>query len=154
MKNRNSRLNELRKIIRLNRIENQDELLLMLGSCGYDVTQATLSRDLKALRVGKVSDGKNGYYYSLPEGGADESENNFLRDASRGIMSVVFSGNVGVVRTKRGYAQSVCSALDDLELPEILGTIAGEDTIFLVLREGVTGEEVMKNLDPVKKIGD
>lgn len=146
MKERQNRLVAVRELIRNNRIENQDTLLQMLRDEGFNVTQATLSRDLKMLKVGKISDGWSGYYYSLPENDLiAEEEKSYVQDVRRGIISIEFSGNMGVVKTRSGHAQSVCYALDVLGLPEILGTIAGDDTIFLLLREGMTKEDLLED---------
>ena len=86
------------------------------------------------LKVGKISDGWSGYYYSLPENDlVSESEKSYIQDVRRGIISIEFSGNFGVVKTRPGHANSVGIALDILAIPEILGTLAGDDTIFVIL---------------------
>ena len=146
VKQRLNRLAVVKDLIGKNRIENQDILLQMLRDGGFEVTQATLSRDLKTLKVGKISDGWSGYYYSLPEDIlVAEEEKSYIQDVRRGIVSIEFSGNMGVIKTRSGHAQSVCYALDVLGLPEILGTIAGDDTIFLLLREGMTKEDLLED---------
>jgi len=146
VKQRLNRLAVVKDLIGKNRIENQDILLQMLRDEGFEVTQATLSRDLKTLKVGKISDGWSGYYYSLPEDIlVAEEEKSYIQDVRRGIVSIEFSGNMGVIKTRSGHAQSVCYALDVLGLPEILGTIAGDDTIFLLLREGMTKEDLLED---------
>ncbi|MCR5760876.1 MAG: ArgR family transcriptional regulator [Sphaerochaetaceae bacterium] len=146
MKQRHDRLETLKSLIRKNKIDSQDALLQMLKVEGFDVTQATLSRDLKMLKVGKISDGWNGYYYSLPENElVAESEKSYIQDVRRGIVSIEFSGNMGVIKTRAGHANSVCVALDVLGLPEILGTVAGDDTIFVILREGMTKEDLQQD---------
>ena len=146
MRERHNRLSVVKEIIKNNRIDNQDTLLELLREEGFNVTQATLSRDLKMLKVGKISDGWSGYYYSLPENDlVSESEKSYIQDVRRGIISIEFSGNVGVVKTRPGHANSVGFALDVLNLPEILGSIAGDDTIFLILREGMTKEDLLES---------
>jgi transcriptional regulator of arginine metabolism len=146
MKQRYGRLTAIKELIKKNKIDNQDTLLNMLKDDGFDVTQATLSRDLKALKVGKISDGWSGYYYSLPEHDLiAESEKSYIQDVRRGVVSIEFSGNVGVVKTRSGHANSVALALETLSLPEILGTLAGDDTVLIVLREGVTKEDLLES---------
>ena len=146
MKSRHNRLAVVKELIRNNRIDNQDTLLSMLKVEGFTVTQATLSRDLKMLKVGKISDGWSGYYYSLPENDlVSESEKSYIQDVRRGIISIEFSGNFGVVKTRPGNANSVGIALDILAIPEILGTLAGDDTIFIILREGMTKEDLLES---------
>lgn len=146
MKDRHSRLAILKELIKANRIDNQETLLDLLSKEGYRVTQATLSRDLKMLKVGKISDGWSGYYYALPENDlVSESEKSYIQDVRRGVVSIEFSGNFGVIKTRSGHANSVAFALDTLNLPEILGTLAGDDTIFVILREGMTKEDLLES---------
>ncbi len=146
MRGRHNRLAVVKDLIKNNKIDNQDALLEMLRQEGFSVTQATLSRDLKMLKVGKISDGWSGYFYALPEKDLiSESEKSYIQDVRRGILSIEFSGNFGVVKTRPGHANSVGIALDILALPEILGTLAGDDTIFLILREGMTKEDLLES---------
>ena len=148
MKERRTRLSVLKELIRNKKIDSQDMLLELLKAQGYTVTQATLSRDLKALKVGKVSDGWSGYYYTLPEDELiNETERSYIQDVRRGIISIEFSGNFGVIKTRPGHANSVGVALDALSLPEILGTVAGDDTIFVILREGMTKEDLLETFN-------
>ncbi len=148
VRERSNRLSVLKEFIKNNRISSQDTLLEMLEKEGFSVTQATLSRDLKALKVGRVSDGWTGYYYALPEKDlVNELEKSYIQDVRRGIISIEFSGNTGVVKTRPGHANSVAFALDVLSLPEILGCIAGDDTILLVLREGMTKEDLLESFN-------
>ena len=147
MKERQSRLKAIKTLIKNNTIESQDDLLALLLKEGYDVTQATLSRDLKLLKVGKVPDGQNGYIYALP--GADEnaeSEAIYVQDFLRGYVSIDFSGNIVVIKTFSGHANTVCNAVDNLNLDDIIGTVAGDNCMFACLREGVTGEQFMEHL--------
>ena len=134
MKQRYNRLSVVKDLIKKNRIDNQDTLLNLLKQEGYEVTQATLSRDLKMLKVGKISDGWSGYYYSLPDNDlVAESEKSYIQDVRRGVVSMEFSGNIGVIKTREGHANSVAVGLEALGLPEILGTLAGDDTIIVIL---------------------
>ena len=136
MKERLSRLKMIKEVIRTERIDSQEALLDHIRRRGYSVTQATLSRDLKFLKVGKIPDGTGGFFYRLPEREIEkETETGFLNDLERGFISLVFSGNLGVLHTMPGHANSVAFALDNLEFPQILGTIAGDDTILLILKE-------------------
>ena len=146
MKQRYNRLSVIKDLIKKNRIDNQDTLLNLLKEEGFSVTQATLSRDLKMLKVGKISDGWSGYYYSLPDNDlVAESEKSYIQDVRRGIVSMEFSGNIGVIKTREGHANSVAVGLEALSLPEILGTLAGDDTIMVILREGMTKEDLQES---------
>ena len=132
-------------------ISNQTQLQKVLKQKGVKVTQATLSRDLKALQVIKVSDAKAGYAYRLPTydmlhpstGEALPPRLNFLAD---GVLGIEFSGNLGVIKTLPGFASSTALAIDESGCSEIIGTIAGDDTILLVLRDGIGKSDVIRAL--------
>ncbi len=146
MKERQNRLSKIKELIKHNRIDSQEMLLEYLAREDITVTQATLSRDLKMLKVGKISDGWSGYYYALPEKElVSESEKSYIQDVRRGVISIEFSGNIGVIKTRQGHADSVALALDILAIPEILGTVAGDDTIFVILRDGMTKEDLIES---------
>ncbi len=147
MKERQTRLKTIRKLIKNNRIESQDALLSHLQAEGYEVTQATLSRDLKRLKVGKVSDGANGYVYTLPgEEEHPENEQIYVQDFLRGYVSIEWNGTIVVIKTFSGFANSVSNALDSLNMDEVLGTVAGDNCIFACLKQGVSGEDFMAAL--------
>ena len=147
MKERVTRLKSIRKLIKNHRIESQDALLGYLQKEGFEVTQATLSRDLKLLKVGKISDGHNGYFYTLP-GDDERSENEeiYAQDFLRGYISIEWNATTVVIKTFSGHADSVSQAIDSLNFDEILGTVAGDNCIFASLRQGCTGEAFMKSL--------
>jgi len=148
VKERLTRLKAIRKLIKTYRIESQETLLGHLQKEGFLVTQATLSRDLKLLKVGKISDGHNGYVYSLPgDDDRQETERTFVQDFLRGYISIDWSMNMVVIKTYSGHSDSVALAVDNLALDEVLGTIAGRDnTVFVCLRDGVTGEDFMTQM--------
>ena len=147
MKERQARLKQIKTLIKNNSIESQDVLLSLLQKEGFDVTQATLSRDLKLLKVGKVPDGQNGYKYALPDDEENsESQSIYIQDFLRGYVSIDFSGNIVVIKTFSGHANTVCNAIDNLNLDDIIGTVAGDNCMFACLREGVTGELFMEHL--------
>jgi transcriptional regulator of arginine metabolism len=145
VKERLTRLKAMRKLIKTYRIESQEILLGYLQKEGYVVTQATLSRDLKLLKVGKISDGHNGYVYSLPgDDERQETERTYAQDFLRGYISIEWSGNLVVIKTYSGHSDAVALAVDNLGLEDVLGTIAGRDnTVFVCLREGISGEDFM-----------
>ncbi|MBQ3713523.1 MAG: ArgR family transcriptional regulator [Spirochaetia bacterium] len=142
-----TRLNLIRNLIISNSIENQEQLQALLAERNIDVTQATLSRDLKTLKVSKSHHPQGGYFYTVSEGeNRRGSTDNFIGDISRGFVSMNFSGNLGVIKTLPGYANTVALVFDRLNLPEILGTVAGDDTIIFVIREGVSKEALKARL--------
>lgn len=150
MKNRPDRLKIIQNIIETHKITGQEQLLEMLHKEGVTVTQATLSRDLKMLKVGKISDGVNGYFYSLPTmEKLKVSEQQYINDFKRGYLSIAFSRNICVIKTLPGHASSSAAAIDFLAINEILGSIAGDDTIMLILAEEISQNEFK---DILKKI--
>ncbi|MDR2537700.1 MAG: ArgR family transcriptional regulator [Treponema sp.] len=148
MKERLIRLKTIQKLIQTYRIESQETLLGYLHKEGFIVTQATLSRDLKLLKVGKISDGHKGYVYSLPgEEERQESDRAYIHDFLRGYVSIEWSGNMVVIKTYSGHSDSVALAVDNLGLDHVLGTLAGRDnTVFVCLREGVSGEDFVNSM--------
>ena len=146
MKERQSRLKAIKQLIKNNIIESQDDLLSLLLKENYEVTQATLSRDLKLLKVGKVPDGQSGYKYALPDEENRENEAIYVQDFLRGYVSIDFSGNIVVIKTFPGHANTVCNAIDNLNMDEVLGTVAGDNCMFACLREGVSGDAFMEKL--------
>ena len=146
-----SRLKAVRILLNTNRITSQETLLSLLQKEGHAVTQATLSRDLKTLKVGKVAGGDGGYIYSLP--GNDEfreTENTYILDFIKGCISIDWSGNIVVIKTHSGYTDPIALAIDTMNLDEVLGTIAGRDNnVAVFLREGITGDDFMKHLKEI-----
>ena len=148
MKERQIRLEAIRKQIKKEKVKSQDTLLKHLQEEGFAVTQATLSIDLKKLGVGKISDGRGSYIYTLPEDEKhQETERTYIQDFLRGCISIDWSGNIVVVKTHSGHSDPVAVVLDSLGLDGILGTIAGNDnTVAIFLREGISGEDFMRQI--------
>ncbi|NQU54908.1 MAG: ArgR family transcriptional regulator [Bacteroidetes bacterium] len=148
MKNRVQRQLEVRKIILKGNMHSQDELLNELKQNGFDLTQATLSRDLKVLQVAKVPHPVKGYVYSIPGGVQNmlTSEINKVNYLADGFRDLNFSGNLAVLLTMPGYASSIAAVLDGANSWEILGTIAGDDTILIVQREGISKADLISAL--------
>ena len=153
MKVKNSRLEALRLIISSQQLGSQDELLAALQKEGFKLTQATLSRDLKQLKVAKAASMSGNYVYVLPNETMYKrvSTPNSIREMMKvpGFVSINFSGNMGVIKTRPGYASSIAWNIDNSDIPEIIGTIAGDDTIFVVIKEGVRHQDVSEALSEV-----
>ena len=153
MKIKNDRLEALRMIISSQELGSQDELLDALKNEGFQLTQATLSRDLKQLKVAKAATMRGSYVYVLPNDTMYKrvSTPHSVREMMQvpGFLSIHFSGNMGVIKTRPGYASSIAYNIDNHSIDEILGTIAGDDTIFIVIRQGVTKDQVIDALRDV-----
>ncbi|HKM93124.1 MAG TPA: hypothetical protein VJY41_05680 [Prolixibacteraceae bacterium] len=145
MKERLQRQIAIRNIVAKNKVTGQEQLLMLLKHEGFNMTQATLSRDLKSLKIVKAPDPIGGYVYLLTNDIKSETTQrsgggaNYLAD---GFLSIEFSLNIAVIRTKPAYASSIAAIIDAANAYEIIGTIAGDDTIFLVTREGVEKGDV------------
>ena len=153
MKVKKDRLDTLRMIISSREMGSQDELLTALQQEGFKLTQATLSRDLKQLKVAKAASMNGNYVYVLPY------VTMYMRISTPvqikemmqvpGFRSIHFSGNMGVIKTRPGYASSIAYNIDNSNIPYILGTIAGDDTIFIVIREDASERDVVTALSSV-----
>ncbi|SIQ74660.1 transcriptional regulator, ArgR family [Alkalispirochaeta americana] len=147
MRERQQRLRVVKKIIRSHRIESQEQLLHLLAQKGFSVTQATLSRDLKLLKVGKQARGTSGSYYTLPsEELRREQHRSYVEDFARGYISLNFSGSLAIIRTLNGHANSVAIALENLDIEPLLGTVAGDDTVFVALKNDTSEDDFIENL--------
>ena len=146
MKEKNNRLEALRLIISSQQLGSQDELLNALQKEGFKLTQATLSRDLKQLKVAKAAT-------MLPNDTMYKriSTPSNIKEMMQvpGFISINFSGNIGVIKTRPGYASAIAWNIDSSDIPEIIGTIAGDDTIFIVIKEGIKHQEVIEALNDI-----
>ncbi|WP_443702330.1 arginine repressor [Prevotella sp.] len=150
MRIKNNRMEVLKMLISSKELGSQEEVLKALEMEGFQITQATLSRDMKQLKIAKAASMNGKYVYVLP------NETMYKRVSSpskvkemmqtSGFLSINFSGNMVVVKTRPGYASSIAYNIDSSDIPQILGTIAGDDTIFMVKGVGVTNEEVVESL--------
>lgn len=153
MRKKDNRLSTIIEIINSKEISGQDQLLTELSKCGITITQATLSRNLKELSISKIanSDGRYVYTKHLKEFPKPPILNHF---SLVGYKSINFSGNMGIIKTNPGYASMIASELDKKFEELILGTIAGDDTIFFVIKDGVRYNDVNKKLNElIPKIG-
>ncbi len=147
MKIKSQRLIAIKQIISSQKVGSQEDLLVLLNQAGYVTTQATLSRDLKFLKVAKMPDPETGYVYSLREVLGKTTEDSVIEEFPLGgVESIEFSSNIAVIKTKPGFANGIASVIDSHGLYEILGTIAGDDTILLISREGITKSDVVNAL--------
>lgn len=131
---KSKRQSEIIRLITAVDIETQEELAAELRALGYKVTQATVSRDIRELRLIKVAAKDGGFKYAKPERHEIAVSERLARILAESLVSVDASGNIIVVKTLSGSANVAAEALDNLGWPEILGTIAGDNTIFIVTR--------------------
>lgn len=130
-------------------IGSQEELADLLSEAGYTVTQATLSRDLKMLKTTKVPTDRGGYMYILPDSNTlkdkllASGQGSMNPSHQNGFISLEFSRNIAVIKTRNGYAAGLAYDIDMSGAPEILGTIPGSDTILAILREDVNHDKAL-----------
>ena len=150
MRIKKDRLETLRMIISSREMGSQEELLTALQEEGFKLTQATLSRDLKQLKVAKAASMGGNYVYVLPNVTMYKrvSSPAQVKEMMQvpGFISINFSGNMGVIKTRPGYASSIAYNIDNSNIPYILGTIAGDDTIFIVISEQASEADVVSAL--------
>lgn len=119
-------------------IETQEELLLRLKERGYPVTQATVSRDIKELRLLKSLSADGRYHYVTAASNTAEGKTDFRSLFNSSVVSVKSARNIVVIKTISGMAQGICAVFDAMNYAEVLGTIAGDDTIFAVCTDDDT----------------
>ena len=145
------RHNEIIELIKSREIGTQEELLDLLKNKGYDVTQATISRDIRELNLTKVNNGGRQKYAVIVKD--EEFSDKYVMVLKEGFVSMLSSGNLIVLRTVVGMAMAVATAIDALEMPEIIGCIAGDDTIFIAVSENNSTMDVMNKLKKLTKEG-
>lgn len=139
-----------RKIIELiteNDIETQEDLAKCLKDAGFAVTQATVSRDIRELDLIKISVNGQKQKYALPHNKNITINSKYIRVFSDGIMSMTCAGNLLVIRTVSGMAMAVAAAIDAMNIKEIAGCIAGDDTIMCAIRDAEKTSHVKKYLE-------
>ncbi len=132
-------------------VETQDELAVLLRNRGISVTQATISRDIKDLRLIKTLSEKGVYKYIPAENGDIRNQSALIRIFADTVTGVEVAGNLVVIRTLTGTANAAAEALDSLHWTEICGSIAGDNTIFVALRDGVNASEIVRKLKRMSK---
>lgn len=143
---KSGRHNKILSIIREYPIETQDELLSRLKDEGYRVTQATISRDIKDLRLVKSLGSDGRYRYTVNDSSSEDIRTNFAQIFTSSVKSIDRAQNLVVVKTLSGMANAVCAALDSIGNDAIVGTIAGDDTIFIACRSDGLAQQLTESL--------
>lgn len=145
---RNERKRKIIEIVKNNAIETQEELVVMLQGMGFTVTQATISRDIKELKLVKIN--KDGHYrYAVAADNTlapEDGKNSMFSLYREAVERITVSLNLIVVRTKAGNAGSVAAMLDSLNMPKILGSIGGDDTVLLIAESVSAASEIAEKL--------
>ena len=147
---RYSRQNKILELITTNTVETQEQLCQLLKDAGYDVTQATVSRDIKELQLIKTLDADGRYKYSQLKGTGFISER-FVKIFRETITKITPAGNLIVVNTLSGCASAAGEAIDSVDFPHIVGSIAGDNTLLLVVDTESHIPAVMAAFDEMMK---
>lgn len=137
------------ELVNSNSIETQEELAELLNQTGFKVTQATVSRDIRDLKLTKVSTGSGKQKYVVMQTADSEISAKYMRVLKDGFDSMDMAQNILVVKTVAGMAMAVAAAIDAMKWGEVIGCIAGDDTIMCAIR---SVEETMEVMDKIKKI--
>ena len=139
-------------IISNNEIKTQEELSAHLRERGYNATQATISRDMKELRLIKVASHSGGYQYSTPDQSGSVTHMTRLKNIFREcVVKVDRAQNLVVLKTLVGMANAAAAAIDAMKIEDVVGTLAGDDTIFIVLKHNHEAEELCEAVQSMLK---
>jgi len=139
-------------IVRSKPIQTQEDLSAELAREGMSVTQATISRDIKELRLVKAPVGDGSYRYTVPvDRNIDDINRRIERVFREAVISVEDSDNIVVIKTLEGAAQAIGAIVDDLDWPEVVGSLAGDDTIFVVVKPADKALEIMSRFNKFRR---
>ena len=140
------RQEKILELINQYEIETQDDLIRYLQGSGFDVTQATISRDIRELKLTKVMTANGSYRYLLPTQPEGVQFAKYNRTVIESIVSAECAGNIMVIKTYPGLAQAVALGIDTMSLPKILGTVGGDDTIISVTKDAEYAKEAVRKI--------
>ena len=144
-----SRQNKIIELIQDNNIETQEELAAMLNRSGFKTTQATISRDIRELRITKVSAEDGRQKYVLIRNGESKVADKYIRVLSAGFVSAEMAQNIIVIKTVSGMAMAVGAAIDSLHIDNIVGCIAGDDTVMCAVR---SVEDAKRAVEKIRRL--
>ncbi len=136
-------------LIEKEEIGTQEELMLKLNELGYKVTQATVSRDIKQLKLIKTPISSGQYKYSGVNTDTEDFSGKYYSILAHSVTSVNYAGNMAVIKCYAGMAQAACAAVDNLNLDNVIGTLAGDDTIFLLCKDEACAAEFKMYIDGI-----
>ena len=137
---------KIAEIIRENEIVTQEELVKKLQEVGYKVTQATISRDIREMHLSKINSRTGKLCYILPENQSENGNEKYSRILKEGFISCATATNLVIIKTAPGIAMAVATAIDEMSWPEVLGCIAGDDTIFCAAHNNIEAAEVSSRI--------
>lgn len=145
MGNKTERLNLIKRLVSEELISSQEDLIKRLVEHGVQATQSTLSRDFKEINISKMPHPEKGYIYVLSEKLGSEIVTN-VANIGEAVIGIKFSHNIAVLATKSGYASAISVIIDSRKFKDIIGSVAGDNNIILILHENATHENVMHQM--------
>jgi len=145
-----ARQEKILSLIRQNDIQTQEEMMMRLEESGYPVTQATVSRDIRELNLVKGISPRGVYRYTLPAK-KENTNTKFSSVMTDSVVSVDYAGNMVVIKTYPGMASAVATCIDSWSLPEIVGSIAGDDAVFIVVRDVTNAAALSEKIHHITK---
>ncbi len=131
---RSSRQSKILELISTHEIDTQDELVSALRSSGYDITQATISRDIKELGLIKILSAETGKYkYAIVDNGEQAVSNKYINVFKEAVISVKTAQNLSVIKTIKGMAGAICGLIDKINIEGLMGAVCGDDTVMIIL---------------------
>ena len=151
---KNRRLAIIQELVNVHSPNSQGKLLKLLHERGFAITQTTLSRDIKQLKISKMPNDKGNYIYTNPNNEITGTSRHIHKDRSvfplhRGLISFEFSYHIGIIKTRAGYANAIALDIETHASSVILGAIAGENIIMVIPREGITRQEILDTLETI-----
>lgn len=148
---KNARHEQILLLVEKYEIETQEELAERLNEAGFTVTQATVSRDIRQLQLRKIPSASGGFHYAVGAFGKEDLSLMYKRVLEDAFVSADCAGNLVVVHTVSGMAMAAAAAIDSLDWREVLGCIAGDDTIMIAVRSEEDGPEVVSRIRSVSR---
>ncbi len=149
---KNIRQNKILELINAHAIDRQEDLLLHLKQCGFEVTQATVSRDIRELRLLKTSTGEGKYRYIVSPGATKNNHalSRFETIFKESILNVDYAGNSVLVKCYAGMANAACEVFDALVWENVVGTLSGDDTFLILMRTEESAKNMAKKISKYK----
>ena len=143
---RNARQQKILELIASKEIDTQEELCAELNKLNFNVTQATISRDIKELKLYKVAGSKKKYKYACLDSGQKSAQNKMQTLFRECVVSINYANNIIIIKTMRGNGGTTCIFVDSLQLKEIIGTIAGDDNVLIVVDSNENAPIIVEKL--------
>jgi len=147
---RSSRQSKILELISTKEIETQDDLVAQLKNAKFDITQATISRDIKELGLIKILSSESGKYkYAIVDNGNQAVSNKYITVFKEAVISIKQAQNLCVIKTIKGMASAICGVIDKLNLDNVLGAVCGDDTVMIILPSEWQAKDITHTLSDI-----